>query len=389
MATLTPEQQSLIWAVGSRGVAAPGTGLAGVVRIDFDRHTARKPGFVGDVALQFSKGPLGGMSVCLSLLLRGFFAVRAFGALADMCQVLQADDAVWVRIHNTTTDTMVASLFQPSLSSAQHEQASCSGTSAFLLQPFSQSRIVVSYGSDLFAGIKAGVIGGRGSDGQIALSHIDAYHLRMAFGAWVCYFQLKGHEQVKLLVGLVIPELGGSDSRAMLEEGNMLAISRIGYNHAPIQGQDTHLVIWLQTVIPMIVIGQRGRHVLGWSIQSLVAFRGYACRTKRSVLLRLRPQDFVGSPDLAGDIAGHLSGQPILQTYLLVASALQGALITHLAVRETVLAHRVQGSAIRQLRVSQCLELGRGSQQFQLGGDDRFHERSIPYVHTGVKQEKV
>ncbi len=389
MATLTPEQQSLVWAVGSRGVAAPGTGFAGVVRIDFDRHTARQGGFVGDVAMQLGKGPLGGMPVGLALLLRGLFAVRAFGARADMGQVLQADDAVWVRVHNPTTDPMVAILFQPSLSSAYHEQASCSGTSAFLLQPFSQSRIVVSCGSDLFAGIKAGVIGGRGSDCQIALPHIDAYYLLMACGAWVCYFKLKGHEQVKLLAGLVIPELGGSDRRAMLEEGYMLAISRIGKKHAPIQGQDTHLVIWLQTVIPMIVIGQRGRHVLGGSIQSLVAFRGDACRTKRSVLLHLRPQDFVGSPDLAGDIAGHLSGQAILQAYLSVASALQGALITHLAVRETVVAHRVQGSPIRQLRVSQCLELGRVSMQFQLGGDDRFHERSILYVHTGVKQQKM
>ncbi len=321
MATLTHEQKSLVWAVCIRGVAAQGTGFAGVVRIDFDRHTARKPGFVGDVAMQFSKGPLAGMSICLSLLLGGFFAVQAFGALADMCQVLQTEDAVWVRIHNTTTDPMVASLFQPSLSLAHHEQASCSRTSAFLLQPFSQSRIVVSFGPDLFAGIKACVIGGRGSDCQIALPHIDAYYLLMAFRAWVCYFKLKCHEQVKLLAGLVISELGGPDRGAMLEERYMLAISRIGKNHAPIQSQDTHLVIWLEAVIPMIVIGQRGRHVLGWSIQSLVAFLGLACRTKSSVLLHLRPQGFVGSPNLAGDIAGHLSGQPILQAYLIVAIA--------------------------------------------------------------------
>ena len=272
MATLTHEQKSLVWAVCIRGVAAQGTGFAGVVRIDFDRHTARKSCFVGDIAMQLGKGPLRGMPVCLSLLLRSLFAVRAASALADMGQVLQADDAVWVRVHNPTTDPMVAILFQPSLSSAYHEQASCSGTSAFLLQPFSQARIVVSFGSDLFAGIKACLMGEPGSDCQIALPHIDAYYLLMACGAWVCYFKLKGHEQVKLLAGLVIPELGGSDRRAMLEEGYMLAISRIGKKHAPIQGQDTHLVIWLQTVIPMIVIGQRGRHVLGGSIQSLVAF---------------------------------------------------------------------------------------------------------------------
>jgi hypothetical protein len=41
------------------------------------------------------------------------------------------------------------------------------------------------------------------------------------------------------------------------------------------------------------------------------------------------------------------------------------------------------------LRVSQCLELGGVRMQFQLGSDNRFHERSILYVHTGVKQKMV
>src|SRR5207247_9005600 len=91
MATLTPEQQSLVWAVGSRGVAAPGTGFAGVVRIDFDRHTARQGGFVGDVAMQLGKGPLGGMPVGLSLLHRGLLAVRAFGSVGAMGEYLMYD----------------------------------------------------------------------------------------------------------------------------------------------------------------------------------------------------------------------------------------------------------------------------------------------------------
>ncbi len=146
----------------------------------------------------------------------------------------------------------------------------------------------------------------------------------------------------------------------------MLALSRIGNNHPPIQGQETHLMIRLQAVIAAIVIGQGGRPIRGSRIQPLVAFLGLACRTKSSVLLHLRPQRFVGSPDLAGDIAGHLSGQPILQAYLIVAITLQGALITHLAVRETVLAHSVQGIAVRQLRLSQGLELGRGKFLFVL-----------------------
>ena len=37
----------------------------------------------------------------------------------------------------------------------------------------------------------------------------------------------------------------------MLEECSMLAIFRVENNHPPIQGQETHLMIWLQTVIPM------------------------------------------------------------------------------------------------------------------------------------------
>jgi hypothetical protein len=41
------------------------------------------------------------------------------------------------------------------------------------------------------------------------------------------------------------------------------------------------------------------------------------------------------------------------------------------------------------LRAAQCLELGRVRMQFQLGRDDRFHERSILYVHTDVKQKMV
>ena len=143
MATLTPEQQSLVWAVGSRGVAAPGTGLAGVVRIDFDHHTARQGGFVGDVAMQFSKCPVGSMTVCPSLLLCGFLAMLALCVFTNMCQVFQTDDAMWVRVHNAPTDTVVAVLLQPSLSSADRHQATGRGTSAFFLKTLSQACVMI------------------------------------------------------------------------------------------------------------------------------------------------------------------------------------------------------------------------------------------------------
>ena len=93
-----------------------------------------------------------------SLLLRGFLAMLALGVFTDMCQVFQTDDAVWVRVHNAPTDTVVAVLLQPSLSSADDDHSSCGGTSAFFLQPFSQSRIVIGFGTYSLAGIEIAVL---------------------------------------------------------------------------------------------------------------------------------------------------------------------------------------------------------------------------------------
>ena len=99
MTTLTLEEQSLVGAIVLTGMPAPGTRLAGVVGIHFHRHTACKHGLVGKVAVQFGKGPLRGVPIRSSLLLRGFLSMPAFGAFTDMGQVFQADDAVWVLVH--------------------------------------------------------------------------------------------------------------------------------------------------------------------------------------------------------------------------------------------------------------------------------------------------
>ena len=138
----------------------------------------------------------------------------------------------------------------------------------------------------------------------------------------------------------------------MLDECDMPAVTSIGNNHTPVQGEDTHLVLGLQAIIPMIVVGQRGRDILGRSIQSLVAFLGLACGTKSCVVLHLRPQDFIGGPDMAGNIAGHLSRQSILQADIVVASSLQGPATTHLAMLKGVAAHVVEGITVRQLCTS-------------------------------------
>src|SRR2546428_9709168 len=96
MTVLTDEQQAFVGAVGLSGIPTYRAGFAGVVGIDFDGHTAGQEGFVGNHALQFSKGPFGVGCIGLALLQASLFACLAVGAFADVCQVFQADEAVRV-----------------------------------------------------------------------------------------------------------------------------------------------------------------------------------------------------------------------------------------------------------------------------------------------------
>ena len=216
--TLAHKEQPLVWAVRRVGIAAPGTGLATVVGIHFDGHTCGKGRFVGNVAVQFSKRPPGGVTICPSLLLARGSALLAFGAFADMGQVLQTNDAVWVLGHDALTDLVVSILFQPSLSPANRNQATGSRTSAFLLQPLSQSRIVIGFGANGLAGIKGRLVGRGGCHRQIALPYINPYHVLVTLRSGVCHHSLKGHQQVELLARLVVPQLCRSDGYALLDE---------------------------------------------------------------------------------------------------------------------------------------------------------------------------
>src|SRR6266699_4451194 len=133
---LTHEEQSLVGPIVRRHIPTLGTRLTGLVGIDFDRHTPGTSGFVGDIAMQLCKCPPGGMAVGPSLLPGGFLAMLAFGSLADVCQLFQSDETVWVPCDDAMTDGMVDSLFQPSLPSTDGDQSSRCGTGAFVLQPF-------------------------------------------------------------------------------------------------------------------------------------------------------------------------------------------------------------------------------------------------------------
>ncbi len=385
MTTLTDEEQALVGAIVLTGMPAPGARLAAEVGIDFHRHTACKYGLVGKVAMQFGKGPFGGMSVRSSLLLRGFLPMRASGALADVRQVFQAKDAVWVLVHNAPADCVVDRLLQPSLPSTDDDKSSGSGTGAFVLQPLSQAGIVVCFGSDLFSRIKGRAIVQACSDCQVALSDIDTDHVLMGFGRGVCHLKFKGHEQVKLLAGLVIPQLCCPKVGAVLQESQMLLIARVGDHDSPIQGEDAHLLLWFQTVVAVVVVGQRRRDILGWLIQTLVAFLGETRLARSVILLHLRPQRFVGRSHLTGNITGHLGGQMIGGAHYCIGLLLQPLLVALLAMRKCVAAHSVQGIAVGQLRLAQGPELGRRCMQFQLGGDHLLHRTSVQCFTENAK----
>src|SRR6185312_13601213 len=116
-----------------------------------------------------------------------------------------------------------------------------------------------------------------------------------------CYFKLKCDEQIELLAGLVIPQFSRSDVRALLQESKMLLVARVANHDSPIQGEQAHLLLWFQAVIPVGVVGERRGNILGWLIEALVALLGDARLTCGMVLLQLGPERLIGRPDLTGN----------------------------------------------------------------------------------------
>ncbi len=133
VAMLTDEQQALIWAVRLAGIAALGACLAGAVGLYFHRYASRKRGFVGDVPMQLGKSPVRSVPIGSSLPVTDVLASFPLRTFANIGQVLQADETMWMLVYDATTDDMVAVLFQPSLSSTNHHQTAGRGASAFLL----------------------------------------------------------------------------------------------------------------------------------------------------------------------------------------------------------------------------------------------------------------
>src|SRR2546429_4048491 len=97
------------------------------------------------------------MLVGTSLLPWGLFSMFPVGTFSDVCKMFQSNDALWVALDNALGDGMVGLQLQPSLSSTDDHKASGSGTSAFTLQAFSDSNIMVGLGAYRFARIESGL----------------------------------------------------------------------------------------------------------------------------------------------------------------------------------------------------------------------------------------
>src|SRR6516225_2891880 len=89
------------------------------------------------------------MPVGAALLHARLLTMLAFATppLAEMGQVLQADQAVRGGVHALPADDVVAILLQPSRSSGQHDEPSGGRGSAFLLHALPQPGSVVRFGA--------------------------------------------------------------------------------------------------------------------------------------------------------------------------------------------------------------------------------------------------
>ena len=386
MAILTDKEQTLVRTIGFAGMPAQRTSLTRIMSIDFDRHTLMQESFVSNIGVQFGITPLGLPGIGLALLLRCALTVLASGPLTDVCQVLQADEAMGVLLHNALTHHMVRILLQPSLSPADLDQSPGGRTSAFVLKTLPESRIMVGFGNNGFPRME-GTLSLRGAgDSQVTDTYINPDDLLMGLGSGTLYLYFQRHEEVELLLGLVIPEFGRSHFSTLHDPGDVLGIRGVRHDHTSTKGQDTHLLVTLETVVIAVVVGECRSNKLGRMIQPFVAFLGQAVLACLCILLDFGPQCFIGGSDLTGDVTSHLCWQFVSRTYLLIAIPLQSATITHLAMLKSVPTDSVQSVTIGQLGLSQLEELLRVGVQFEFGGDDLFHRTSLPESHTLVNK---
>src|SRR5262249_44943572 len=152
-------------------------------------------------------------------------------------------------VHNAPTDEVVALLLQPSLSPRDHDAAPRRRTSAFVLQAFPQPRVMIRLCSRLMSREKNYPVIGVCRNGKIALPYVHSDYALMRIWRRITKVDLQAHQQIELLVWLVVPEFGRADLRPVREKGHMSGIAGIGRNHAPLQCQKAHSPLSFQAIV--------------------------------------------------------------------------------------------------------------------------------------------
>jgi hypothetical protein len=122
-----------------------------------------------------------------------------------------------------------------------------------VLQTLSQSRVMVGFGDDVLPAMETRLSLGIAGHGQVAHPDIHPDDTCVRVGSGVGHLDFQGDQQVELLAGLIIPEFGRPDRRAVLYQGRMVAIARVRNDHPACQGENAHLGIWLEAIIPVEV----------------------------------------------------------------------------------------------------------------------------------------
>ena len=393
LAVLADKEQPVLGTIPFAGVATARAGLTGVVGIHADAAAACERCFVGQQPAQLGKGPLGGMPIRLARfgghgnqLLAEASALAPPRPLANAREVFQADETPGMGVQDVLGNGVIGAQLEPSLSRSDGDASPGRRASAFALEPFLQTSIVISFRSHLLSGRELGVVLWRGHRRQIALPHIDAYHLRH-----VGWCGVRGHDgerdqEIEAVFGPIIPEFGPANRCPVLEPGKMPGIALIGQDESPREGQHTHPPCGFEGVVTPQDIRERRRDIVWRLVQALEAFPGPAGFACFHVLVPLGPQGFVGGSHLSEDTARHLRRQAMPGASLFVEIVMQALAVGGLPMRKGMLAGLIERVTIGQLREPQLSHLFRRRHQFEFGRQGGLH--ALPFFFSTIQSER-
>ena len=125
-------------------------------------------------------------------------------------------------------DGVIGLQFQPSLSLLDALQAAFRATSAFFLQAFAQSCVVVGLMSYSFPRVKTGLACCGGGHGQIADAHIDPDDLVQLLAVGSGTSISRGKRVDRRFSGFIVPELGITDAGSLPNECEVLIVALVG-----------------------------------------------------------------------------------------------------------------------------------------------------------------